>query len=175
MVVIMKKVCEDYVKNSKEARKKWPGAVVLDPTLGGAMEKFDPAFPIGKVKVLGSKWMESLSIMGIWEGLKVFSKKNEIDSGYFKDVKKLGKVRGCKSYGRLVGIKVGDNVIEGEDEMVDLFEKLYRETIYGRFDFLIESLKGQAEGRTVVLLDYKEGDERYPVSHVEILKEMIEG
>lgn len=174
MVVVMKKVSEDFVMNVKAARKEWGNALVLDSTISGAMKKLDPDFPIGKVKVPGSRWMEGQSIMSIWEGLKVFSKKDVVDLSFLKDEKKLGKRRGCKSYGKLVGIKIGDEVIDVERAVEEVFVKVYKETVMSRFGNTIECLKNESEKRTVVLLDYAEGDERYPVSHVEILKEMID-
>ena len=174
MVVVMKMVSENYVKNVKAARKSWPGAIVLDPTLGGAMKKLDPACPIGRVKAPGKKWIESLSILGIWEGLKVFSKKDVVDYSFLKDERKLGKVRGCKSYGRMIGIRIDEEVIDESVAVDEVFVKLYKETIGKRFGNLIEGIKEQAKSRTVVLLDYPEGKEKYPKSHVEILKEMIE-
>lgn len=174
MVVVVKKVSENYVVNAKEARKSWPGAIVLDPNKGGAMEKLDPSFPIGKVKVPESKWMEALSIMGIWEGLKVFSKKDEVDISFLKDEKKVGKVRGCKSYGKMVGIKLGDRVIEGDEEVKEFFIKLYKDSIGEKFGDLIKGLKELAKKKTVVLLENPGEEGKFPVSHVELLKEMVE-
>ena len=174
MVVVFKKVSEGYVMNAKAAKKEWPKAVVFDPTLGGAMEMFDPAFALGKIKVPGEKWLEAHSIMGIWEGLKIFSKKDVVDVSFMRDMKKVGKVRGCKSYGRMVGIKVGDEMIEGDENLKDFFRKLYKEVIGERFKERIEKLGELDKEKVIVLLDYPEGGERYPVSHVEILKELIE-
>lgn len=172
MVVVMKKVSENYVMNAKAAKKMWPGAVVLDLTLGGAMEKLDPAFPIGEIKAPLKKWTESHSIMGIWEGLKVFNKK-DIDISYMTDIKKLGKERKCKSYGRMKGIKIEDGIIEGDDNVTDFYKKIYKDVIGERFGDLIENLKRIAKETDIVLLDYCEGDEKYPVSHVELFKELI--
>lgn len=172
MVVVMKKVSEDYVVNAKIARKLWAGAVVLDLTLGGAMEMFDPVYPLGKIKVPGEKWMVSHSIMGIWEGFKLFGKKNEIDLSYLTDLKKVGKVRGCKSYGNLIGIKLGGEIIEGSENMKENFRKLYKDVIYNRFKGIIEKVRKINENKIIVLLDYTEG--KYPLSHVELVKELIE-
>lgn len=174
MVVVMKKVSEDYVVNAKAARKMWPGAVVLDLTLDGAMGMLDPGYPIGKIMVPGEKWLESHSIMGIWEGFKLFSKKNEVDLSYLKDIKKVGKVRGCKSYGNLIGIKLGGEIIEGEENMKEGFRKMYKDVIYKRFNGIIERIKKISENKSVVLLDYSEGNKKYPLSHVELIKELIE-
>ena len=171
MVEVMKKVSVDYVENAKEAKLRWPGAAVLDVTMGGGMEKLDPSFPLGKVVIPGIRKKMALSIGGMWEGLKIFKKKEEIDESFFVSEKKLGKIRRCKSYGELVGIKVGDEVMEIEKAIEEVFIKRYKETVKERFTTIIEGLKKECENRVIVLLDYEEN--KYPVSHAEILKELI--
>ena len=170
MVVVMKKVSEDYMKNVKEAQKIWQKALVFDVTLGGAMEKMDPSFPIEKVKIPGiRKW--ALSLNGVWEGLKVFSKKNEIDSTYFFNEKKLGKTRKCKSYGNLIGVKIGEEVLDVEKGIEEVFVKGYKYLLENRYDGLMNVIKNAAKEKVVVLLDYNE--DRYPVSHAEMIKDYI--
>ena len=171
MVEVMKKVSEKYVENAVVAKKNWPGAAVLDVTMGGGMEKMDPAFPIGNVLVPESL-KKALSVMGMWEGLKVFSKKKMIDESYFLSEKKLGKTRNCKSYGKLVGVKIGDDVIEIDKAAEEGFKREYVRIVKERFGKIIEGLKKESEKRVVVLLDYN--FEKYPVSHAMIIKEMIE-
>lgn len=171
MVEVMKKVSENYVENAKAARKNWPGAVVLDVTMGGGMEKLDPSFPIGKVSVPECKG-KALSIFGMWEGLKVFKRKEEIDESYFLSERKLGKARNSKSYGKLLGLKIGDEVMEFEKAVDEVFKKEYERNIRERFGKILEGLKRESEKRNVVLLDYD--FERYPVSHAMMIKEMIE-
>ena len=171
MVEVMKKVSEKYVENAIAAKKNWPGAIVLDITLGGGMECLDPAFPIGKVEVPKS-FKKALSVMGMWEGLKIFSKKEIIDENFFISEKKLGKERNCKSYGKLVGVKIGNYIIEIEKGIEEVFKKEYERNIKERFGKIIEGLKREAAKKHVVLLDYNYG--RYPFSHAMIIKEMIE-
>ena len=173
MVEVMKKVSGDYVENAKIAKKMWPGAVVLDVTMGGGMEKLDPSFPIRKVVIPGVRRKLALSIGGMWEGLKVFKNKREIDESYFISEKKLGKKRCCKSYGKLEGVRIGDEIIDLEKGIEEVFVKRYKEEMKDRFGVIIEGLKSESEKKTVVLLDYAKGDERYPVSHVEILRDLI--
>lgn len=172
MVEVMKKVSEEYVKNAVAARKIWPGAIVLDVTLGGGMECLDPAFPIGEVEVPKS-FKKALSVMGMWEGLKIFSKKEIIDENYFLSEKKLGKERNCKSYGKLVGVKIGDDVIDIERAVDEIYKKEYVKNIKERFGRVIEGLKRESGKRNVVLLDYDFN--KYPVSHAMLIKEMVEG
>lgn len=171
MVEVMKKVSVNYVENAEIAKKMFPGALVLDVTRGGGMEKLDPAYPIEKVRIPGIKRMRSLSIGGVFEGLKIFKKKGEIDESWFLSEKKLGKMRKCKSYGECIGIKIGDEIKSVEEGVKEIFVDLYKEVIGERFEMIIEGLREVSESRDVILLDYEESV--YPVSHAEILKEMI--
>lgn len=170
MVEVMKKVSENYVENAKAARKMFPKAVVFDVTMDGAMKKLDPSFPLGKIEIPGMN-KKGLSLRSVWEGLKVFEKKENIDELWMNDEKKLGKLRGCKSWGKLKGIKIKDEVIERE-EGERIFEEIYENLIGERFGKMIAGIRKEAEKRPVVLLDYKEENER-PFNHVEVLKKLI--
>ena len=170
MVKVMKKVSENYVKNAEEARKIFPGAVVMDVTLDGLMGKFDPGYRWGNVKVPGREKEEGLSLRGVMEGLKIFKRKG-VDEKWWKDEKFLRKERNCKSYGNLTGFDFGNESVNVEKGR-EIFENIYKEEIEKRFGKVIEGLR--KEERTVVLLDYKEGDERKVMNHAEILKEIIE-
>ena len=170
MVEVVKKVSEKYEINAKEVRKNFPKALVLDVTIDGGMKWLDPAFPMGGVMIPGMK-KKGLSVMGVWEGLKIFKKKEEIDEKWMNDEKKLGKVRGCKVWGKLEGIKIEDNLI-GEEEGKKIFKEIYEDLIRERFGKVLEGIRKEAEKRTVILLDYKEEKER-PFNHVEILKEIL--
>lgn len=173
MVVVMKKVSEDYVKNAKIAKENYPGAVVMDVTLDGLMGKLDPGFQWkGGVEVPGRDKEKGLSLKGIWEGLKLFGKK-DVDEKWWKDEKLIGKERNCKSYGKLRGVRIGEEELEmGKGK--EVFENLYKDEIESRFGKLIDGLRKESEKREVVLLDYMEGDERKFLNHAEVLKDMIE-
>ena len=180
MVEVMKKVSEKYEENVKAARKSFPKALVFDVTMQGAMKWLDPDFPIGKVKIPGMGMKRGLSIRNIWEGLKVFEKnkendekmKNEvIDERWMTDERKIGKKRGCKCWKKVVGIKIGEEVVEiGEARKI--FQELYEEIIKERYGHVLRGIREEAEKRPVVLLDYQEEDER-PLNHAEILKNLI--
>lgn len=170
MVEVMKKVSERYEDNVKAARKMYPKALVLDVTLEGAMRKMDPGYPVGKVSVPGGK-KKGLSLGGVWEGLKVFEKKEETDERWMNDERKLGKVRGCKCWGKMVGIMVGDERMDVEEGKT-MFRGFYEALVRERFGRVLEGIRREAEKRTVVLLDYA-GERERPFSHAEVLKEML--
>lgn len=172
MVEVMKKVSEDYVKNAEVAREMYPGALVLDVTLGGGMGMMAPEYAVGGLAVPGRD-EKALSILGMWEGLKVF-KNRDVDPGFFSNEKKLGEVRKCKSYGKLVGVRKGNEILGFEEAVESVFKEAYREMIREKYPKIIEGLRKKSDERVVVLLDYPEEMRKSPCSHGEILKEMIE-
>lgn len=173
MVKVVKKVSGGYVKNAEIIRKIFPDAVVLDVTEDGLMGKFDPGFPVGRIKVPGMEGEMGLSLRGIWEGLKVFSKKDMVDRRWWRDENKLGKERYYKSYGELLGIRIGDEVMDLERGK-EFFEEMYEGMVRERFGGDMEVIRKESMKRPVVLLDYGDGDERKWIDHAEILKRVIE-
>ena len=170
MVAVMKKVSEKYEENVKAARKAFPKALVFDVTVEGAMGLLDPAVPVGKVEVPGKR-VKGLSLAGVWEGSKVFRKKMEIDVAWMADERKLGRVRGCKSWGEMEGVMVNGEVLT-EEEGRKMFRGMYEELVRERYSTILEGIRKGAGKRPVVLLDYREERER-PFNHVEVLKEIL--
>ena len=170
MVEVMKKVSGKYEENYKAARINFPKALVLDVTKDGLMKKLDPTYPLGRVEVPGMK-VTGLSLRGVWEGLKIFKRKKEIDVKWMNDERKLGMERGCKSWGELEGIKIGEEVV-GVEDGVEIFKELYERLMQERCWRMLDGIRREAEKKTVVLLDYMGGEER-PFNHVEMLRGMI--
>lgn len=173
MVKVVKKVSENYVKNAEVARNGNGEVKVMDVTLDGGMGFLDPGSEWGRIEIEGREVM-GLSIMGVWEGLKVYRNKSEVDERFIKDVRKLGKVRDCKSYGELIGIRWGDEVLSVKDGERVILKEMYEREVMSRYGKVIRGLKELSKRGKIVLLDYKDEDRRLPVSHAEILKEMIE-
>lgn len=175
MVKVMKKVSKNYVMNAKVARNGNDKVKVFDVTLDGAMGFLDPVGVWGNIEIMGRR-EKALSLLGMWEGLKVFEKKKEIDIRYFSNIKFQGKIRGCKSYGKLVGVRCGDVIVDIDDGKELLFKEVYKTEVLKRFGNVIQNLRRleKEKEEDIVLLDYMKGDEKSPISHVEILKELIE-
>lgn len=114
MIEVMKKVSEDYGMNVKAARKgkgrKGKGIRVFDVTIDGLMSFLDPSSLWGGIEIKGRK-EKALSLKGMWEGLKVFTRKKDIDARFFRDERMVGKDRNCKSYGKMIGIRWGDEIL----------------------------------------------------------------
>ncbi|MDE7349434.1 MAG: hypothetical protein K2N25_00045 [Muribaculaceae bacterium] len=173
MIKVVKKVSGGYVKNAEMIRKEFPGAAVLDLTEDGMMRKLDPGFPLGRIGVPGMEGEYGLSLKGIWEGLKVFDKKDVSDSKWWRNERLLGKERWCRSYGKLIGIRIGDEVVDMEKGK-EIFEMMYEGILKERFREDVEIIRKEGVKRAVFLLDYEEGDERRWIDHVGILKRVVE-
>ena len=99
MVKVVKKVSEDYVRNAEMVREIFPGAVVLDVTIDGGMNKLDPGYLWGgkkekedgkwelirDVDVIGREKEKGLSLKGVIEGLKLFKRKGEVDEKWWRN------------------------------------------------------------------------------------------
>lgn len=172
MVEVMKKVSENFVKNAKEARKKFRGALVLDISKRGGMGYLSPECEWRGIEIEGRE-EKGNSVKGIWEGLKIFRSRKEVDMKYWMEEGKLGKDRGCKTYGPQVGMWWNGDII-GIEEGVEKMRDLYRREVKRRYAEVIERIRKEGESRVVVLLEDGENERKIPFSHGMILKELIE-
>lgn len=173
MIKVVKKVSGGYVKNAEMIRKIFPGAVVLDVTEDGLMGKLDPGYPVGWIGVPGMEGEYGLSLKGIWEGLKVYENRDVRDSKWWRNERLLGKERWFKCYGKLIGVRIGDTVMDLERGK-EFFEVMYERMLRERFGRDVEIIRKESMKRIVVLLDYEEGDDRKWIDHAGILKSVVE-
>ena len=171
-VKVMEKVSGNYVENVKGIRKDFPGAVVFDISKEGGMGYLSAESFWGGIDVPGMRGKKGLSVLGVWEGLKVFSKKG-VDVNFICDEKKLGAVRNCKSYGNLIGVRYGDDLLEVNDGIEKVFKRIYKKEVSERYGKVIENMKDLVKKRNIVFLEEKEKDRKAPCSVGEILKELI--
>lgn len=168
MVEVMEKVSVNYGMNKTFAVKIFgKGVVVLDVRECGLMGFLAPVSEWRGLKIPGSdKYV--LSMIGAYEGLKVFRRKG-IDESYFTDSKKIKKGRGAKSYGDLQGFKWKDEEIEF-DRGVERFREWYEEEVKRRWGNLIRGLGEACKEKNIVLL-YDEDFNWF--GYANLLKSMI--
>ena len=173
-VKVMEKMWGNYEMEVKEIRKDFPNAVVFDISKRGGMGYLSPESVWGNIEVPGMAGMKGLSVLGIWEGLKVFGRKG-VDMSYICAEKRLGTVRNCKSYGKWIGVRFGDEILDVDDGIEKVFKDTYRKELKKRYGKVIDGMRKVAEERDIILIEEKEGNRKEPCSVGEILKDIIIG
>lgn len=175
-IIIKNKRC-----SIEKIKKEHPDAFIIDVTSKGEDEwkKLSPFYPHGGIPVPFSDGFTSMSVEGIWQGLKVFETTNiSLDS--FRNNKMNGLKRTVKKNGRCLGHRKG---IYGKD-LLEYIEA--RKLIYvPSYEWMLENkCKGQvnkirmmSQSRTVVLLDYDTNDDienpYKPLSHASLIRNFI--
>jgi hypothetical protein len=156
--------------------KEFPNAVILDVRSKGLMCKLSPKYGWKDIPVPGCDGETSLSVDGIWQGLKVM-RNSGVNKRYFKKDMMVEKERG----GEVKGYRFG-----GEKELLSEAEArkmilvpAYEWVLENRCGKLMKVLKKISEERTVVLLDGSVNDDienvSEPFSIASVIKNHLEG
>ena len=173
---------ESKRKSMDEIEKKYPDAMIIDVTSKADNEfvKFSPLYPIGGIPVPFTNDI-SLSVEGIWQGLKVFEDA-DVDTHAFtiNTMKKLKRT--VSKFGPCRGHRKG---VHGE-ELLDYIEarKLiylpsYKWVLENKLQKLVTAVRCISKHKPVVLLDYNTNTDvnnpKRPLSHASLIKAYIEG
>ena len=175
---------EIIVKNKRcsleKLKREYPDAIILDVTSKGEGEwqKLSPFYPHGGIPVPFSEGVTSMSVEGIWQGLKVFET-SDIDFGSFRNSTMKGIKRTVRTNGTCLGHRKGTR-----GELIGYLTA--RRLIYlPSYNWMLEikckeqilKLKEMAKERTVILLDYNTNGDvnnpRKPLSHAALIREFI--
>ncbi len=82
-----------FVVNKKRKRRKYPqrlsGAIILDITSKSSYaQKLSPFYPHGNIPIPFSNGATSMSVEGIWQGLKVFEHEDVCMDSFANDTMK---------------------------------------------------------------------------------------
>ena len=161
----------------------YPGATIIDVTSHSESEmvKFSPFYPHGGIPVPFSERITSMSVEGIWQGLKVFNTV-DIDTSCFrndtmKNLKRTVRVNGpCRGHRK--GVR-GTELLGYLEARKLIYLPSYKWVLDHKVGYLIERLKMYAESGTLILLDYETNpdvlDPASPLSHAGLIKAYIEG
>lgn len=168
---------------SEKILQEFPGAVIIDVTSKGEGEwqKFSPFYPHGGIPVPFSEGVTSMSVEGVWQGLKVFEGGNDVDRSCFRNGTMKGLKRTCRTNGRTLGHRKG---VKGEELLgyIEARKSIYVPTYFWMLEHkcsdLVKKIKIISASRPVVLLDYDtNGDIENPgkpLSHASLIKRYIE-
>lgn len=172
MIVIKNKRCK-----RENILRDYPDATIFDVTSKGAMQKLSPFFPHGKIPVPGMEDTYSFSVEDIWQGLKTFEGEG-IDTSCFTNCTMKDLKRTCRTHGRCLGHKYGDELLE----YIEARKKIYVPSYYYMLENYcmntVKAIKKLSESKTVVLLDYDTNEDiedwHKPLSHASLIKRYIE-
>ena len=168
------------IKNKRCKRenilKEYPDAIIFDVTSKGGMCKMSPFYPHGEIPIPKMKDRYSASVEGIWQGLKVFEHEG-IDGTCFVNKTMTNLKRSCRTHGRCIGHKYGDELLG----YIEARKKIYVPSYYYMLEHYckksITTIKHLSTERTVVLLDYDTNenieDASKPLSHAGLIKQYI--
>ncbi|GAB3160657.1 hypothetical protein GCM10027258_76290 [Amycolatopsis stemonae] len=161
----------------------YPGALVADVTSRGPEPwvRFSPFYPHGGIPVPYSPGVESASVEGIWQALKVF-RGTGIDERKLKIRSMRGLKRTVAKHGEVVGHRAGvagTELLAHEQARRRIYLPSYRWTLENRLADLVTELRETSAERDVVLLDYTTNgdieDLSKPLSHAALLRAHLAG
>lgn len=177
MILVKNKRC-----SAEKLKKEFPDCIIIDVTSKGDAEwrKLSPFYPHGGIPVPFSEGVTSMSVEGIWQGLKVFESEG-IDVSSFRNATMKGIKRTTRTKGRCLGHRKGirgDELIEYINARKTIYVPSYFWMLENKCREQIAKLRIISKTKTVILLDYDTNDDiedwRKPLSHASLIKRYIE-
>lgn len=175
------------VKNKRcsveKLQQEFPGCIIIDVTSKGEGEwqKLSPFYPHGGIPVPFSEGVTSMSVEGVWQGLKVFENGEDVDRSCFRNDTMKGLKRTCRTHGSTRGHRKG---VRGTEllEYIEARKQLYVPTYFWMLEHKcaeqVKKIRIMSKTRPVILLDYDTNgdidDSRKPLSHASLIKKFIE-
>ncbi|MEH2064479.1 MAG: hypothetical protein V7K50_19825 [Nostoc sp.] len=162
--------------------KVYPDAVIIDVTSRGSEPwvRFSPFYPHGGIPVPFSPGEFTMTVEGIWQGLKVFETA-DVDPSKLSIADMKGIKRSVKKYGKVLGHRTGltgDQLLSYQEARQQIYLPTYRWVLENCVPDLIDKLKKLAAQTNVVLLDYETNSDinnlSKPLSHAGLIKLYLE-
>ena len=176
-------IIESKRKSMEALEAMYPDAMIIDVTSKAQDEfvKFSPFYPHGGIPVPFSPNYDSMSVEGIWQGLKVFETA-DVDTHSFRigDMKNLKRT--VRKFGSPLGHRKG---VDGEEllEYIQarklIYLPSYKWILENKLQKLVTAVRVISKNKPVVLLDYNTNSDvnnyKKPLSHASLIKAYIEG
>ena len=155
----------------------FPGAFVIDVTSCGPQPwvRLSPFYPHGGIPVPFTPGVQSASVEGIWQALKVFDE-DDVDPGKLSVTTMTGLKRTVRRFGPVRGHRAGlrgSDLLDYRTARERIYLPAYRWVLDHRAADLVIELRSRAEERGIVLLDHTTNgdldDLRTPLSHAALI------
>ncbi len=176
-------IIESKRKSMESLEAMYPDAMIIDVTSKAQDEfvKFSPFYPHGGIPVPFSPNYDSMSVEGIWQGLKVFETA-DVDTHSFR----IGDMKNLKRTVRKFGSPLGHRKGVNGEELLEYIQarKLiylpsYKWILENKLQKLVTAVRVISKNKPVVLLDYNTNSDvnnyKKPLSHASLIKAYIEG
>ncbi len=177
---------ESKRRKVERIQTQYPEADILDITsvsIYAYARLLSPFYPHGNIPVPFTPNVYSMSVEGIWQGLKVFEL-YDVDVSKFQNATMKGMKRTVRRFGKPLGHRQG---VWGE-KLLDYFEariQIYLPSYKWVLDnvpqvkAIVKRIAERAINHDIVFLDYNTNDDyrdlTAPLSHAGLLKMYIEG
>ncbi|AFZ26207.1 hypothetical protein Cylst_4101 [Cylindrospermum stagnale PCC 7417] len=164
-------------------KKRYGYAAIIDVT-SRAPEPwvyFSPFYPHGGIPVPFSPGEFSMTVEGIWQGLKVFET-TDIDASKLLISDMKGIKRSERKYGKVLGHRTGltgNQLLSYGEARRQIYLPSYQWVLENCVQDLLKKLKHLEAEQTVILLDYETNSDinnlSRPLSHAGLIKLYLEG
>ncbi|MBD1922493.1 hypothetical protein NDI37_01855 [Funiculus sociatus GB2-A5] len=170
-------------RTSRDLRQRYGEAAIVDLTSRGSEPwlRFSPFYPHGGIPVPFSPGHFSMSVEGIWQGLKVFESA-DVDKSKLSITNMKGIKRTTRIYGKVLGHRAGltgDKLLSYADARRVIYLPSYKWVLENCLGNQLDELKQLSAEQTVLLLDYETNcdldDLSSPLSHAGLVKRYLEG
>jgi hypothetical protein len=170
-----------HVRNRHTKRstlqRSFPDGEFVDVTSHGPKPwcEFSPLFPHGEIPVPFSPGVTSVSVEGVWQGLKVFENE-DVDRRKFAVGNMKGIHRTTERHGPLRGHRAGvkgKKLFDHAEARRKIYLPTYRWVLENRLSGTLDDIRGMAATANVVLLDdeteFDCDDLTKPLSHAALI------
>lgn len=176
-------IVESRRKSFRKLRERYGSVAFIDLTSKGPdpWQRFSPFYPHGGIPLPFSPGYFSMSVEGLWQGLKVFEDEG-IDQSRFYVTNMKGLKRTVRKYGSVKGHQKGvdsSELMSYGDARKEIYLPAYRWILDHKMSAELKELKRLGATRQVLLLDYETNtdvdDLSKPLSHAGLVKARLEG
>jgi hypothetical protein len=169
-------------RGAKAIEAAYPDAFVADVTSRGSEPwvRLSPFYPHGGIPVPFAGGMESESVEGIWQALKVFAA-TDVDPGKLAVTTMTGLKRTERRHGKVLGHRAGlhgEELLPYEVARRRIYLPSYRWVLDNRVADLMAELRRVSAEREVVLLDHTTNadvaDLSTPLSHAALISRYLD-
>lgn len=176
-------IIESKRKSIATIEQRYLGAIIIDVTSKSSdrFVQFSPFYPHGGIPIPFSDGHFSMSVEGIWQGLKVFEK-SDVDFSCFSNTSMKNLKRSSKKFGKVLGHRkgiAGMDLLSYSAARFEIYLPTYLWVLENKLQDLVNEIKSIDNDKVVVLLDYNTNEDCYsfkkPLSHAGLIKSFIEG